>query len=85
MAARQKTRLGIAFGKVLAEERDNCGLTQEALADKIHYSRVQIGYLETGLREPSLEALIKLEAALGLAAGELTRKTTAVLKKPGHH
>lgn len=85
MAARQKTRLGIAFGKVLAEERDMCGLTQEALADKIHYSRVQIGYLETGLREPSFEALIKLEAALGLAPGELTRKTTALLKKPAHH
>ncbi len=79
MAHRQKTELGMAFGAVLAEARGQRGLTQEALAARIDYSRVQIAYLETGVREPSLEALLRLERALELPSGDLTRRTAQKL------
>ena len=79
MGGRKKTKLGQAFGSVLREARKARGLTQEALAAAIDYSRVQVGYLETGLREPSLEALLRLEPALGLPYGELTRRTAKLL------
>jgi transcriptional regulator with XRE-family HTH domain len=80
MAERNKTKLGEAFGKVLKEARNARHLTQEELAASIDYSRVQIGYLETGAREPSLEALLRLEPALGLGDGELTRRTADLLR-----
>ncbi len=80
MAERKRTKLGEVFGRVLKEARNARGVTQEELASLIDYSRVQIGYLETGAREPSLEALLRLEPALNLEHGELTRRTAGRLK-----
>jgi transcriptional regulator with XRE-family HTH domain len=80
MAERKKTKLGITFGRVLQEARTTRGITQEQLAALIDYSRVQIGYLETGVREPSLEALLRLEPALGLPPGELVRRTAKAVE-----
>jgi transcriptional regulator with XRE-family HTH domain len=80
MAERKKTKLGLAFGEVLREARNAKKLTQEELAALIDYSRVQIGYLETGIREPSLEGILRLEPALGLEFGDLTRRTANVLR-----
>jgi len=81
MARRTKTKLGGFFGEVLREARRARNLTQEELADLIGYSRVQVGYLETGVREPSLEALLRLEPALGLDDGELVRRTAALRRE----
>lgn len=81
MGPRKKTPLGRTFGRVLQAARLDRQLTQEELADHTDYSRVQIAYFETGISTPSLEALIVLEKALGLATGELLRRTVETLPK----
>lgn len=81
MGARKKTTLGRTFGRVLKAARIDCGMSQEELSVAIDYSRIQIAYLETGHSTPSLEALICLEAALGLPSGELLRRTVEALPK----
>jgi len=79
---RKKTQLGITFGQVLKAARAAQGLTQEELAAAIDYSRVQIAYLESGFRTPSLEALLVLEPALQLNPGELVRQTAEIRNAP---
>lgn len=81
MGARKKTKLGLAFGRVLKAVRLERGLSQEELAAEIDYSRVQIAYFETGISTPSLEALILLEKALALSHGTLTLRTVETLAK----
>ncbi len=76
---RKKTALGRTFGRVLKQLRAEAQLSQEQLAALIDYSRVQIAFFETGISTPSLEALIRLEKALALPAGELLRLTTVAL------
>lgn len=80
MGERRKTKLGTLFGQVLQEARRAKGLTQEDLAALMDYSRVQISYLETGVREPSLEALLRLEPALDMEDGELTKRTAVLMR-----
>jgi transcriptional regulator with XRE-family HTH domain len=79
--ARKKTPLGRTFGRVLKAARENLELTQETLAAQTDYSQVQIAYLETGISTPSLQGLILLEQALGVASGELLRRTVEELPK----
>lgn len=81
MGARKKTPLGRAFGRVLKIARTESKQTQEELAAAIDYSRVQVAFFETGISTPSLEALICLEKALALPAGELLHRTVAALPK----
>lgn len=45
------------FGKRLKELRDLSGLSQEALAQKLHISRSRIGMYEQGRRQPDFEML----------------------------
>ncbi len=81
MPARKKTPLGRTFGGVLKAARKERGLNQEELSSLVGYSRVQVGYVETGISTPSLELLILLEQALELPAGELMRQTVEALPK----
>jgi transcriptional regulator with XRE-family HTH domain len=58
------------FGQRLKKLREEKGLTQEALAERIriggHYlSRVQIARLETDMHQPSWETVQNIAAALG--------------------
>ena len=78
---RKRTPLGRAFGRVLKAIRKEHGLTQDELADRVDYSRVQIGYFETGVSTPSLEALIRLERELKLPPGDLVRRTLDALPR----
>ncbi|MFA6518090.1 MAG: helix-turn-helix transcriptional regulator [Candidatus Shapirobacteria bacterium] len=54
--------------KVISKRIKNCrnelGLTQEDLAEKVGVSRVYIGYVEQGRNTPSLEILEKIAKAL---------------------
>ena len=81
MGARKKTPLGRAFGSALKAAREKSGLSQEELAARIDYSRVQVAFFETAVSTPTLQALIRLEQALGLPPGELTRRTVEILPR----
>lgn len=60
-----------AFGRTLRRKRTAAGLTQEALASASGLHRTFISMLERGVRNPSLEVIFKLAAALGQSPGSL--------------
>jgi transcriptional regulator with XRE-family HTH domain len=62
----------ILFGAELRHARTACGLTQEALGEKIAYSGSLIGMVETGRRAPTLDLAQRCDAALE-TGGVLTR------------
>lgn len=53
-----------SFGKRLREYRNELGLTQSELAEKINVSQNFLGDLERGVKLPSLEKLILLANTL---------------------
>ena len=55
----------------LKEIREEVGLSQKALAEKLGVSHTNIYNYEVGRTEPSVEMLIKLAAALDVSVGYL--------------
>jgi transcriptional regulator with XRE-family HTH domain len=52
------------FAANLARARQTCGVSQEELGQRTGLHRTEISLLERGGREPRLEILLKLAAAL---------------------
>ncbi len=50
----------VDFGTILKELRQNAGMTQKQLADRLWLSKATVSYYEQSLRCPSPEILIKL-------------------------
>ncbi len=71
--------LPAAFGKVLRESRLKAGLSQEGLADLAECDRTFIGMLERGQRQPTLETLFRIAAALKVAPATLVARTSTEL------
>ena len=68
------------FGANLRQQRQNAGLSQEALAHLADLDRTFVSSVERGMRNISLENIMKLSRALKIEAAELmpelvTRKT----------
>jgi transcriptional regulator with XRE-family HTH domain len=61
------------FGNRIRTRRLKLGLSQEALALRSGINRTYIGSLEAGERNPSLENVSRLAAALCVDAAELVR------------
>lgn len=61
------------FGDRVRSERQRQGVSQEALAHRSGIARAYIGSLESGERNPSLDTIARLAAALDVDAGELVR------------
>lgn len=53
-----------ALGRELRRLRDDAGLTQERLAERIDYSRAYVALVETGRQKPSRPSLDAVEEAL---------------------
>ena len=53
-------------GKKIKKYREQKGYTQEELAEKIRVSSTYIGFIEQGLRNPSLKTADKIARALGV-------------------
>ena len=69
MVEKQKSQH--AFGIVLRICRQEKGLTQEQLSEWVDVVRSFICSLENGKRQPSLQMVLKLAAALGVRPGDL--------------
>ncbi len=50
----------VGFGKKLKKLRQNAGLTQQQLADKLWVTKTTVSYYELSDRNPSPEILIKI-------------------------
>lgn len=58
------TKNQVKFGHRIQKRRQELGITQEDLADRVNLSRTHMGHIEQGRRSPSLEVLNKLAKAL---------------------
>ncbi len=59
------------FGNGLRDARKSAGLTQQALADKVHLSRTSITNIEKGRQHVPLHMVFVLADALGVHASRL--------------
>lgn len=64
-----------AFGVVLRAYRLDKGLTQEQLSERVGVVHSFIHSLESGKKQPNLQMILKLAAALGVQPGELVNET----------
>ncbi len=60
-----------AFGVILRAYRLERGLTQEQLSERVDVVHSFICSLENGKKQPSLQMVLKLAAALDVRPGEL--------------
>ena len=79
----KRSRVGRTFGDVLREARHGRKVTQEELAGLADYGTVFISLLENGHRQPTISAILAFEEALGLAPGELVKRTKIRLSGQG--
>jgi transcriptional regulator with XRE-family HTH domain len=68
-----------AFGQVLRELREKCGLSQERLGHEIDSGRTYISQLERGERGPSLKMILRLAPRLGTTASEVVGRVERML------
>lgn len=61
------------FGRSVREFRRAAGVSQEALGHAASLDRTYISGIERGLRNPTLEIIVRIAAALGCTASELLR------------
>ncbi len=61
----------LAFGIVLRAYRQEKGLVQEQSSERVNVVRSFICTLASGKKQPSLEMVLRLTAALGVKHGEL--------------
>lgn len=72
--------VSVAFGRVLREQREARGLSQEAVADKADVDRTFISQLERGIRRATLTTLCKLARALDIAPSTLIARMEKQLR-----
>ena len=69
------------FGQVVREVRIEVGISQEELADRANLHRTYISLLERGKRNPSLNVVQALAAALGTTMTRLVSEVEARLAR----
>lgn len=73
--------------KNIKRARSKLGLTQDALAERVHVSRQTVSSWETGRTQPDLTMLLQLCDALGVPAEELLygeKRNTSLEPPPGY-
>ena len=58
------------YGNYIRERRLKMGLTQEEVAEQLGINQVSYGRYELGLREPTLEFIVKIAEILRFKPGE---------------
>jgi len=64
----------VKFGKRIKELRADVGMTQDVLAAKIGKDRSYVGFIERGERNPGLEVIFDIAAALNVKPDELLKE-----------
>jgi len=60
------TKILTNLGKVLKSLRQDCGLTQEQLAEKVGIHPTYVGKIESGKNNLSVKMLFRISRALGV-------------------
>lgn len=64
------------LGNKLRSLREDRGLTRRELAKMLSVTTPAVNHLESGIRLPSFEMLVKLSNVFGISSDELTRMST---------
>jgi ribosome-binding protein aMBF1 (putative translation factor) len=71
-----------SFGGNVRKRREQLGLTQTELADRIGVNQAEISRIERGRRNPTISAVFELNAALGVNLFEYFGELNSHWKKP---
>lgn len=74
------SKIAGAFGRILREQRDARGLSQESLALSAAVDRTFVSQMERGIRQPTLTTLWKLAGALGVSPATLIARVERVVR-----
>ncbi len=77
LAEKPRRAAAVLFSAGLREARATRGLSQEALAEAAGLHPTTISLLERGVRQPSLETILRLGRALGVPATDLVAAVEA--------
>lgn len=61
----------MAFKENLVYQRTKAGLSQKELADKLFVTQQMVGVLETGLKAPSVNMLMRIAEVFGCTVNDL--------------
>jgi len=67
--------------RLLREERERLGLSKYAVAERSGLSEQMVGYVERGLRHPSLETVVRMASALEVDLGDLIKKAYRIVAR----
>ena len=84
MPAELRHAVCVQIIRLLREEREHCGLSKYVIAKRSGLSQPMISYVERGLRNPTLETVLRMADALGMDFAELVKRAqvTASKKNP---
>lgn len=69
------------IGKKIKQRRNELGITQETLAEKINVSRSTVSNWEIGRNYPDIQTIISLSDELDISLDELLKEDKVVVKK----
>jgi len=72
--------ISTVFGRVLREQRNGRGISQEDLALSADVDRTFVSQIERGIRQPTITTLVKLSHALGVAPSALVARMERLLR-----
>jgi len=78
-ATNRNPALAKAFGDTVRALRESQGIAQEALASTADMDRSYLGRLERGEKQPPLDVVFRVAAALGVEAHKLVAKVAKAI------
>lgn len=83
MVGKPKITAAQAFGHVLRRQRNEKGLSQEALALEAGIQRNYVSLIELGKNQPTVTTIFKLAGALSIKPAKLIQMVDEVLVSKG--
>lgn len=78
--AMRAEQVSAAFGRILREQRNAAGVSQEQLALSADVDRTFVSQMERGIRQPTLTTLFKLARALEIQPSTLVSRAEKMLR-----
>jgi len=78
-----RDRIRSQVARLLREERQELGLSLNALAEKAGLSRQMVSYVEQEMRNPSLDVLLRITEVLDVNLEDVIRRARAAALKSG--
>lgn len=67
--------------QILRQERERRGLSMNSVAERAGLSQQMVSYVERQMRNPTLETMLRIAAALDIDPVELLRRAVKAAKK----